>query len=286
MRYGLFLTVAAAASSRLRRTARHAEPVTAVAAAAAAAAAAKAAGAAMGAKAATAGAATASKAAGMKASVAAKAKIASGTKASAAAKGANLVGSSTGSAAGVSQSTKSSDSKSDDMNFDPSEQVGVTAPLGYFDPLGFSKMGLESDFRNFRTAEIKHGRVAMLATVGAVVQHYVKFPGFENVPAGMDAVETPPGTYGFGALFLILGYLETTVWTEDPSKEPGNFGDPAGLGMYTKDMRLKELNNGRMAMFAAIGIIVADIVTGRDGVEQLSALLNPTEIVKDVYNPL
>jgi len=126
----------------------------------------------------------------------------------------------------------------------------------------------------------------MMAAVGAVVQHYVKFPGFEKVPAGMDAVETPPGTYGFFALFLAAGAIETLVWTEDASKEPGNFGDPAGLGMYTDDMRLKELNNGRMAMFAAIGIIVADIVTGRDGVEQLSAFMNPSEIVKDVANPL
>ena len=44
-----------------------------------------------------------------------------------------------------------------------------------------------------------------MAALGGVVQHYVKFPGFESVPAGMDAVTTAPGTYGFIALFLLSG---------------------------------------------------------------------------------
>ena len=41
--------------------------------------------------------------------------------------------------------------------------------------------------------------------VGAVFQHYVKFPGFENVPSGLAAVEVAPGTYGFAALFAVAG---------------------------------------------------------------------------------
>merc|ERR1719229_1508806 len=64
--------------------------------------------------------------------------------------------------------------------FDPAVQLGAMAPLGYFDPAGFSKKGDENGFRTLRAAEIKHGRVAMMAAVGAVVQHYVKFPGFEK----------------------------------------------------------------------------------------------------------
>merc|ERR1719428_2406870 len=76
----------------------------------------------------------------------------------------------------------------DARDFNPAIQVGVTAPLDYFDPLGFCKKGDAETFRKLRTAEIKHGRVAMMASVGACAQHYVKFPGFEKVPSGVSAV--------------------------------------------------------------------------------------------------
>jgi len=154
-------------------------------------------------------------------------------------------------------------------DFNPAVQVGATQPLGFFDPLGFCKSGDEEGFRKFRTAEIKHGRVAMMAAAGAVVQHYVKFTGFEKVPSGLDAVNTPPGSYGFVALFVLAGALELAIWTESPNEAPGNFGDPFGLGQYNEDMRNRELNNGRAAMFAAIGIIAAELFTGKDGVEQI-----------------
>jgi len=152
--------------------------------------------------------------------------------------------------------------------FDPAKQIGAMAPLGFFDPAGFSKVGDKEGFRNLRVAELKHGRVAMMAALGGVVQHYVKFPGFDTVPAGMGAVTTAPGTYGFVALFLLSGAMELAVWTQDPSKEPGNFGDPVGLGMYDDEMRAREINNGRFAMFAALGIVSADLLTGKDAIQQ------------------
>ncbi|CAE8630869.1 unnamed protein product [Polarella glacialis] len=153
--------------------------------------------------------------------------------------------------------------------FDPAQQIGAMAPLGFFDPLGFSKKGDKAGFNNLQASEIKHGRVAMMAALGAVVQHYVKFPGFESVPTGLGAVTTAPGTYGFAALFLVSGVLELAIWTQDDKKEPGNFGDPAGLNMYNPEMRQKEINNGRMGMFSAIGIIGAEVLSGKDGMNQL-----------------
>ncbi|CAE7597767.1 FCPA, partial [Symbiodinium sp. KB8] len=101
----------------------------------------------------------------------------------------------------------------------------------------------------------------MMAALGAVVQHYVKFPGFDSVPSGLAASITAPGSYGFVALFAVAGILELGAWTESAEKEPGNFGDPAGLGQYTQEMREREINNGRFAMFAAIGIIAAELYT-------------------------
>jgi len=38
--------------------------------------------------------------------------------------------------------------------------------------------------------------------------------GQEGVPAGMGAVTTAPGTYGFAALFLLSGAMELAVWTQ------------------------------------------------------------------------
>jgi len=132
-------------------------------------------------------------------------------------------------------------------------------------------VGDKEGFRNLRSAELKHARVAMMAALGAAVQHYVKLPGFESVPAGLGAVTTAPGTYGFVALFLVSGALELAVWTQDPNKEVGDFGDPLGLGQYDSEWRNRELANGRFAMFAAIGIISAELLTGKDAIQQFGA---------------
>jgi len=165
--------------------------------------------------------------------------------------------------------------------FDPRRQLGVTRPLGFFDPIGICPKD-ETVFNEYRACEIKHGRVAMLATVGAIVQHYIRFPGFtytnfgKPLPAGLGAVTETPGSFGFAVIFFMAGILELVFWKDGIdaregkwSKEPGNFGDPLGLGQYNQDMRNRELNNGRMAMFAALGIIFAELATGKDAVEQL-----------------
>merc|ERR1719295_1418341 len=160
--------------------------------------------------------------------------------------------------------------------FDPALEPGVTEPLGYFDPLGFCKVGDEEGFRRLRAAELKHGRVAMMASVGALIQHFVQFPGFQQVPKGLAAV-TAPGMYGFATLFAVSGALELTIWKDDPSKgvdSIGDYGNPLQLGLgqplgESEDMRNRELNNGRAAMFAAVGIIVAELFTGLDAAEQL-----------------
>jgi len=160
--------------------------------------------------------------------------------------------------------------------FNPAEQLGVSQPLGYFDPLGFSKVGDEEGFHKLRCAELKHGRVAMLAAVGTVFQHFVKLPGFDKTPAGLAALKDGAGVLGFIFLLPVVGILESIYWKDNLSKEPGNFGDPArwastglmGQGSYSDEMRNKELNNGRMAMFSILGIMVAELTTGKDGVQQ------------------
>lgn len=151
-------------------------------------------------------------------------------------------------------------------------EVGATAPLGYFDPLGLCQD--EETFRRYRAAELKHGRVAMVASVGAVVQHFVRLPGFKFVDGTFGAVLNleENGPIVGAAIFATAGLMEL-IWQENPSKQPGDFGDPAGLaplcGNYDDDIRNRELNNGRMAMFSVMGILAAELVTGKDALGQL-----------------
>ena len=153
--------------------------------------------------------------------------------------------------------------------FQPSEQFGVSEPLGFFDPLGFTAVGDEQGFRKLRVSEIKHGRVAMMASIGLVLQHFVKFPGFEKAPAGFSIMGTGEGVLGFFGIFLLSGLLEL-AWREDPAldREPGNYGDPFNVQMYNDEMRMKELNNGRMAMISVLGIFAAEMATGKDAIQQ------------------
>lgn len=153
-------------------------------------------------------------------------------------------------------------------------------PLGFFDPLGYTKLGDEEGFRKLRVAELKHGRVAMMATLGELIQPVdaLKIPGFEKVPSGVGAIVTPPGTYGLLAVLLLSGVLELFVWKQDPNVPVGDFGDPWKVGWLvttetgdvdSPDMRERELNNGRFAMFAALGVIAAELATGKNAYQQL-----------------
>merc|ERR1719336_2750090 len=151
--------------------------------------------------------------------------------------------------------------------FEPSKQIGAMAPLGFFDPLGFTKVVDEADFRKLRAAELKHGRVAMMASVGLLGQHFVKLPGFEKAPAGLAVLATAEGVVGIWALLLPIAFLEL-AWREEESREPGNFGDPFGVKMYNEDMRTKEISNGRFAMICVAGILAAELATGKDAIQQ------------------
>lgn len=150
--------------------------------------------------------------------------------------------------------------------FEPAEQVGAMAPLGYFDPLGFCPSGDEQNFNILRAAEIKHGRVAMLASVGLLAQHFAKLPGVEK--SGIGALNSPNAQWWGFALFAWCGVVEYIIWEQKEDSEPGNFGDPLGLGMYDTDMRSKEINNGRFAMIAVVGILGAELATGKDAIQQ------------------
>merc|ERR1719502_869812 len=81
-------------------------------------------------------------------------------------------------------------------------ELGVQAPVGFWDPLGLSKDGDVDAFKRRREVEIKHGRVCMIACLGYIVPEYVKWPGycspteklmFADIPNGLAAVSKVPG---------------------------------------------------------------------------------------------
>lgn len=153
--------------------------------------------------------------------------------------------------------------------FDPALEMGIgPAPIGFFDPLGFAKDKDEAGFRKLRSAELKHGRVAMMASVGAIFQHYVRFPIFEHADGTFKAAVTPAGFGGTVFLFASCSLLEL-AWRERPdSRWAGDYGDPLGVNMMSEDMRNKEVNNGRMAMISCLAIFVAEMASGKDAMQQ------------------
>ena len=154
----------------------------------------------------------------------------------------------------------------------PQKLKGYVGDVG-FDPFSFSEY---FDMKWLRESEIKHGRSAMLATVGFVVQEFATIPGYEHV----DDSNMAPTVVGASAMLQIvfwMGVLEfwsnkgnVTMETmfSDPAREPGNLGfDPMGLAVgksedEMNDMKLKEIMNGRLAMLAIGGMIHHNWVTG------------------------
>merc|ERR550539_1168879 len=47
-------------------------------------------------------------------------------------------------------------------------ELGVQAPVGFWDPLGLSADGNIDSFTRRRVVEVKHGRICMLATMGYI----------------------------------------------------------------------------------------------------------------------
>merc|ERR1711963_1006873 len=96
-------------------------------------------------------------------------------------------------------------------------ELGVQAPVGFWDPVGFTKDGDEFSFKRRRSVEIKHGRICMLATMGYITPEITgKFPGFlspsenlafSDIPNGLGALSKVPFT-GWVQMIAYAGFTE------------------------------------------------------------------------------
>jgi len=155
----------------------------------------------------------------------------------------------------------------------PEEMAGVTAPLGFFDPLGFSK---GDNLAVYRVAELKHGRICMLATLGMIVGENFH-PFFDAWGDGKFASAaashfSPTAMNNFWPAFWVLtGVIEwPSLFNTDSLtlESAGDLGfDPLGAKptdpQELKALQTKELNNGRLAMLAAAGVMAQELVTGQ-----------------------
>ena len=142
-----------------------------------------------------------------------------------------------------------------------------------FDPLYFSDF---LDIKWLREAELKHGRVCMLASVGYMFQELVGLPGYPGYnPNPVEAFTSVPGE-GLAQIFVFLAIVEWnsnkgayTMETmfADKSRVPGDLGfDPLKFGENKETrarLEMAELKNGRLAMLAFSGMIHQTFVTGK-----------------------
>lgn len=171
---------------------------------------------------------------------------------------------------------------------------GALAPVGEFDPLNFLEDLPVQEIKRYREAEVTHGRVAMLATVGYLVaeKFHPLFNGEVTGPANSHLGQVQEiAPFFFAWLVTAIATAElgrAKIGWEDPVKAikknvdvegktwlsklndsyyPGDIGfDPLGLkptdGEEFAEMQTKELQHGRLAMLGAIGMIVQEQVTG------------------------
>ena len=135
--------------------------------------------------------------------------------------------------------------------------------------------------RFYREVELKHGRVAMLASVGFLVgeNFHPLWGGEIDVPSYIAFQETPLQPF-WPAVVLLIAVPEVfsvftfespvggEAWAIRDDHDAGDFGfDPLGLKPQNAaellQMQNKELNNGRLAMLAAAGMIAQELATGK-----------------------
>jgi len=159
-------------------------------------------------------------------------------------------------------------------------EIGVTAPLGVFDP--FNQLTLYPEkFERRRAVERKHGRIAMVAVVGMLVHNAgIELPGmlsisenvaFSDIPDGFAGLFSVP-TLGLLQIILFIGFMEGAVW---PANDyTGDYGT-GYLGKTLEGEALKnkldlELNQGRAAMMGITGAMIQEGIQGETLAEHIA----------------
>lgn len=147
------------------------------------------------------------------------------------------------------------------------------------DPLKFSDY---VDVSFLREAEIKHGRICMLAILGFMVAEIYTFPFYVEAPHVVAMRHDWAVKQGsLQQILLWCSFFEImtfpafyAMWTGASDRQPGDFSfDPLGLGKDpAKKFRFQvnEIKNGRLAMVAVGGAVHHALLTNQNMFEQIS----------------
>jgi light-harvesting complex I chlorophyll a/b binding protein 4 len=160
--------------------------------------------------------------------------------------------------------------------------VGSDVEAPEFDPFQLSAGRSEETINWYRSAELKHARICMLAALGLSVQ-----PAFHLPDQVFDS------TLGYGVVSKLYNERPEAIWqillaiaavevltlfrngqgvAGDLGFDPLNLQTKLGLkndeGKF-KEMQLKELKNGRLAMIGTSALLLQEYVTGYGPYEQL-----------------
>ena len=149
---------------------------------------------------------------------------------------------------------------------------GSTRPLNYFDPLGFSEKATEIENARLRECELKHGRWAMIACLSIpLLEHETQRPAiheFDKLPSNIQLIIVGLITMGEFQT-MIRGWQNPFTRTSNVFKlredyQPGDIGYNIWQKWNTRTFEIigeKELNNGRLAMIGAAGMIAQELNT-------------------------
>jgi hypothetical protein len=151
---------------------------------------------------------------------------------------------------------------------------GNTKPLDFFDPLGFTKNKQQFDLVKLREAELKHGRWGMISAVAIPVTEAVTHQQAIHVLDNANIITLSVfSTLVAASEFqsILLGwensFTNSSKYFEmKKDYQPGDLGFNLKRSFFGKDdtsMLNAEINNGRLAMIASLGMIVQELVTNK-----------------------
>eukprot|EP00281_Chroomonas_sp_CCMP1168_P026831 CAMPEP_0206254388 /NCGR_PEP_ID=MMETSP0047_2-20121206/23666_1 /ASSEMBLY_ACC=CAM_ASM_000192 /TAXON_ID=195065 /ORGANISM="Chroomonas mesostigmatica_cf, Strain CCMP1168" /LENGTH=216 /DNA_ID=CAMNT_0053680675 /DNA_START=26 /DNA_END=676 /DNA_ORIENTATION=- len=130
-----------------------------------------------------------------------------------------------------------------------------------------------------REAEVKHGRICMLAATGAIVQDLYTFPFMDKWYKGEKMWGLHEAAIKSGAMWQVLwfvGLLEIPFLLNLANGSvdgTGNLGfDP--LGLRSDRRAVTEIKNGRLAMIAIGGMTHHYFLTGKGPIEFITQIPN------------